>query len=80
MTVPDFSDYVFAPHDGIWEAADLLGTTVVGGAAAGLLHLTEDPGREATPLAYGSSGLLWCVRFAGRVRAGDLAVIIARNL
>jgi N-alpha-acetyl-L-2,4-diaminobutyrate deacetylase len=80
MTVPDFSDYVFAPRDGIWEGADPLGTQVEAGAPAGRLHLTEAPGQDAITLPYGSSGLLWCVRFAGRVRAGDPVAIIAHDL
>lgn len=80
MTIPDFSHYVFAPCDGIWEAADPLGATVAKGANAGQLHLTEDPSRDPIPLSYGASGLLWCVRFAGRLRAGDPVAVIARDL
>jgi N-alpha-acetyl-L-2,4-diaminobutyrate deacetylase len=80
MTVPDFSHYVFAPQDGIWEAADPLGTWVTAGAPAGRLHLIEDPGRDAISLPYSASGLLWCVRFAGRVKAGDPVAIMAQDL
>ncbi|WP_376096966.1 succinylglutamate desuccinylase/aspartoacylase family protein [Roseomonas sp. CCTCC AB2023176] len=80
MTIPDLAHYVFAPHDGIWEAADPLGAMVAKGAPAGRLHLTEDPDRHAIPLNYAADGLLWCARFAGRVRAGDPVAVIARDL
>ncbi|WP_426956105.1 succinylglutamate desuccinylase/aspartoacylase family protein [Muricoccus radiodurans] len=80
MTVPDMGHYVFAPVDGIWEAADPLGTDVTAGAPAGRLHRTEDPGADPIPLTYAATGLLWCVRFAGRVKAGDPVAVIARDL
>jgi N-alpha-acetyl-L-2,4-diaminobutyrate deacetylase len=80
MTVPDLAHYTFAPADGIWEAADPLGAEVEAGAPAGLLHRIEAPGAPAIPLAYGASGLLWCVRHAGRVKAGDPVAVIARDL
>ena len=80
MTVPDLAHYVFAPADGIWEAADGLGASVEAGAPAGLLHRIEAPGEAAIPLAYGATGMLWCVRHAGRVRTGDPVAVIARDL
>lgn len=80
MTVPDLGHYVFAPHDGIWEAADRLGAAVERGAPAGLLHRIEDPAAPPIALAYGAGGLLWCARHAGRVKAGDPVAVIARDL
>lgn len=80
MTVPDLAHYVFAPHDGIWEAADALGATVEAGAPAGLLHRIEAPGAQPTSLTFAAAGLLWCVRHAGRVRTGDPVAVIARDL
>ncbi len=80
MTVPDLSHYVFAPCDGIWEAADMLGSSVEAGAPAGLLHRIEDPTGPAIPLSYAATGLLWCVRHAGRVKVGDPVAVIARDL
>jgi N-alpha-acetyl-L-2,4-diaminobutyrate deacetylase len=80
MTVPDLGHYVFAPCDGIWEAAHPLGETVAAGAPAGLLHRIEDPAAPPIGLSYAASGLLWCVRHAGRVKAGDPVAVIARDL
>lgn len=80
MTVPDMAHYVFAPHDGIWEAADALGATVAEGAVAGRLHRIEEPLAPAVPLTYGAGGLLWCTRGPGRCRAGDPVAVIARDL
>jgi N-alpha-acetyl-L-2,4-diaminobutyrate deacetylase len=80
MTVPDLAHYVFAPCDGIWEAADILGSNVEAGAQAGLLHRIEDPSAPAIPLSYAATGLLWCVRHAGRVKVGDPVAVIARDL
>lgn len=80
MTVPDLAHYVFAPCDGIWEAADTLGATVAEGMPAGLLHRIEDPSAPAIPLSYAATGLLWCVRHAGRVKVGDPVAVIARDL
>lgn len=80
MTVPDLAHYVFARCDGIWEAADILGSSVEAGAPAGLLHRIEDPTGPAIPLSYAATGLLWCVRHAGRVKVGDPVAVIARDL
>ncbi|MGG5817849.1 succinylglutamate desuccinylase/aspartoacylase family protein [Falsiroseomonas sp. HW251] len=80
MTVPDLAHYVFAPADGIWEAADPLNTTVEAGAPAGLLHRIEDPAAPPIQLSYKATGLLWCARFAGRVKAGDPVAVIARDM
>ncbi len=80
MTVPDLAHYVFAPCDGIWEAADMLGANVTEGTQAGLLHRIEDPSAPAIPLSYAATGLLWCVRHAGRVKVGDPVAVIARDL
>ncbi len=80
MTVPDLGHYVFAPMDGIWEATNQLGATVADGAPAGLLHRIEDPLAPPIPLSYREAGLLWCVRHAGRVKAGDPVAVIARDL
>jgi len=80
ITVPDLAHYVFAPMDGIWEAAHPLGSMVERGASAGRLHLIEDPDRPPIPLDHGATGLLWCVRHVGRVRAGDPVAVIARDL
>jgi N-alpha-acetyl-L-2,4-diaminobutyrate deacetylase len=79
MTVPDMRHYVFAPHDGIWEAADA-GATVMEGAVAGRLHRIEEPLAPALPLTYGAAGLLWCTRGPGRCRAGDPVAVVARDL
>jgi N-alpha-acetyl-L-2,4-diaminobutyrate deacetylase len=80
MTVPDMSHYVFAPHDGIWEAADALGASVTRGAPAGRLHRIEEPLAPALVLDYGAGGLLWCTRGPGRCRAGDPVAVVARDL
>jgi N-alpha-acetyl-L-2,4-diaminobutyrate deacetylase len=80
MTVPDLAHYVFAPHDGIWQAADALGATVRAESPAGLLHRIEDPAAPPVALAYKASGLLWCARHAGRVKAGDPVAVIAHDL
>ena len=80
MTVPDLDHYVFAPHDGIWEAADPLGATVAKGGRAGLLHRIEAPLSPATALTYAASGMLWCTRGPGRCRAGDPVAVVARDL
>jgi N-alpha-acetyl-L-2,4-diaminobutyrate deacetylase len=80
MTVPDLAHYVFAPSDGIWEAARPLGAQAEAGAPAGLLHRIEDPSAPPIALAYRATGLLWCVRHAGRVKAGDPVAVIARDL
>jgi N-alpha-acetyl-L-2,4-diaminobutyrate deacetylase len=80
MVVPDMAHYVFAPHDGIWEAADRLGSEVRKGERAGLLHRIEEPLAAATALDYGAGGLLWCTRGPGRCRAGDPVAVVARDL
>ncbi|WP_270935147.1 succinylglutamate desuccinylase/aspartoacylase family protein [Falsiroseomonas oryzae] len=80
MTVPDLGHYVFAPADGIWEAAHELGAAVQADAPAGLLHRIEDPTAPPIALSYKATGLLWCVRHAGRVKAGDPVAVIARDL
>lgn len=80
MTVPDLTHYVFAPADGIWEAADPLGASVHAGAPAGRLHAIEDPLRPAEVLTYGAEGLLWCTRAPGRCREGDPVAVIARDM
>lgn len=80
MTVPDLAHYVFAPVDGIWEAAHPLNSTVQAGAPAGLLHRIEDPGGPPIVLSYKATGLLWCARFAGRVKAGDPVAVIAIDM
>lgn len=80
MTVPDLAHYVFAPCDGIWEAADPLGQAVSSGNPAGLLHRIEALGEPPIELWYAATGLLWCVRHAGRVKAGDPVAVIARPL
>jgi N-alpha-acetyl-L-2,4-diaminobutyrate deacetylase len=80
MTVPDLGHYVFAPCDGIWQAADALGAAVAKGAPAGLLHRIEDPLAPPIALHYAATGLLWCVRHAGRVKAGDPVAVIAKDL
>ncbi len=80
MTVPDLGHYVFAPCDGIWEAAQGLGAGVKAEAPAGLLHRIEDPAAPPIALHYKATGLLWCVRHAGRVKAGDPVAVIARDL
>ena len=78
VTVPDLGHYVFAPLDGIWEAADPLGAVVEAGRSAGRLHRIEEPDRPPVELGYRAGGLLWCVRHAGRVRAGDPVAVVAR--
>jgi N-alpha-acetyl-L-2,4-diaminobutyrate deacetylase len=80
MTVPDLAHYVFAPCDGIWEGQDGLAADVEAGAPAGLLHRIEEPAAPAIALRYGAAGFLWCVRHAGRVKAGDPVAVIARDL
>ena len=80
MTVPDLDHYVFAPCDGIWEAVHRLGETVQAGAPAGLLHRIEDPSAPPIGLSYRAAGLLWSVRHAGRVKAGDPVAVIARDM
>jgi predicted deacylase len=80
MVVPDMAHYVFAPHDGIWEAADRLGAEVRKGERAGVLHRIEEPLAPATALAYGAGGMLWCTRGPGRCRAGDPVAVVARDL
>jgi N-alpha-acetyl-L-2,4-diaminobutyrate deacetylase len=80
MTVPDLGHYVFAPCDGIWEAGQGLGAGVKAAAPAGLLHRTKDPAAPPIALHYTATGLLWCVRHAGRVKAGDPVAVIARDL
>lgn len=80
MTVPDLAHYVFAPCDGIWEAAHPLGSAVEAGHGAGLLHRIEDPAAPPIALDYRASGLLWCVRHAGRVRTGDPVAVIAKDM
>jgi N-alpha-acetyl-L-2,4-diaminobutyrate deacetylase len=80
MTVPDLAHYVFAPADGIWEAADPLGASVRAGAVAGRLHAIEHPLRPAEALTYGADGLLWCTRGPGRCREGDPVAVIARDM
>ena len=80
MTVPDLAHYVFAPADGIWEAADPLGAEVREGAPAGRLHAIEEPLRPAETLTYQAGGLLWCTRGPGRCREGDPVAVIARDM
>jgi N-alpha-acetyl-L-2,4-diaminobutyrate deacetylase len=80
MTVPDLGHYIFAPCDGIWEGAHPLGHTVRAETPAGLLHRTEDPTAPPIALSYQATGLLWCVRHAGRVKVGDPVAVIARDL
>jgi N-alpha-acetyl-L-2,4-diaminobutyrate deacetylase len=80
MTVPDLAHYVFAPADGIWEAAHPLGHTVQADGPAGLLHRIEDPVAPPIALSYKATGLLWCVRHVGRVKAGDPVAVIARDM
>jgi N-alpha-acetyl-L-2,4-diaminobutyrate deacetylase len=80
MTVPDLGHYVFAPVDGIWEGFDALAATVAEDAPAGLLHRIEAPDAPPIPLAYRAGGFLWCVRHAGRVRAGDPVAVVAREV
>ncbi|HEV7265286.1 MAG TPA: succinylglutamate desuccinylase/aspartoacylase family protein [Falsiroseomonas sp.] len=80
MTVPDLGHYVFAPCDGIWEAAHRLGETVRAETPAGLLHRIEDPTAPPIELSYRATGLLWCVRHAGRVKAGDPVAVMARHM
>jgi hypothetical protein len=45
-----------------------------------LLHRIEDPAAPPIALHYRATGLLWCVRHAGRVKAGDPVAVIARDM
>jgi N-alpha-acetyl-L-2,4-diaminobutyrate deacetylase len=79
-TVPDLAHYVFAPSDGIWEAANPVGATVEAGTAAGFLHRIEDPAAPPVVLPYRATGQVWCARHAGRVKVGDPVAVIAHDL
>jgi N-alpha-acetyl-L-2,4-diaminobutyrate deacetylase len=78
--VPDLAHYVFAPSDGIWEAANPVGATVEAGTAAGFLHRIEDPAAPPVVLPYRATGQVWCARHAGRVKVGDPVAVIAHDL
>ena len=71
LEAPDFSFFVYAPDDGVFEPLVELGATVRMGDPAGLIHTPETPWRAPAAVAFEAAGIVLCKRVPGRTERGD---------
>ncbi len=63
--------YVFAPDPGVFQPMAEPGEEVAAGQVAGLIHHTETPWRDPTPVAFARDGVVLVKRWPGMTARGD---------
>jgi hypothetical protein len=79
MAIPSRDFYVFSPSAGLFEPTTALGATVQKGDPCGLIHFVEEPLREPVRCAFGTDGLVVCLRQPARIEPGDCLGHLARD-
>jgi hypothetical protein len=77
LRIPGHDGYVLATTNGVFEPFHTLGTKVVAGQPAGLIHNLGDPSRPPEALRYGADGIVYGRRQPGRVVVGNCCVTVA---
>jgi predicted deacylase len=77
LRIPGHDGYVLATSNGVFEPFHALGTKVMAGDAAGLVHNLGDPARAPETLYYGADGIVYGRRQPGRVVVGNCCVTVA---
>lgn len=65
------ADYLYAPDNGIFEPAVMLGDTVTAGQAAGRIHFPDTPWKDPVDVAFHNAGTIICIRPMSLVVRGD---------
>ena len=68
--------YVLANETGVFEPFHEIGAEVSAGQPAGRIHFLANPGRAPETLHYQSSGVLYLRRQPGKVRPGNLCLVV----
>ena len=71
MQVSGADHYVYAPEPGLFEPLVELGTEVIAGQPAGLIHCADTPWREPARAVFARAGLVICKRVPSRTERGD---------
>lgn len=76
MMVAGPESYAFAPGNGLFEPANMVGEPTRAGQPCGWLHFVEEVDRPPLEVRYDADGLLWMSAGPGRVQRGDVVGVV----